>query len=199
MNVTMFLDTTNAYLTIILLDSNDDVLDSLQIWNYQKHSDTTTHRIDAMLTENQLDWFKINKLYLVVGPGSYTGIRVAITICKTMHAINDNLIVFTTNSLLLQAGNQQAISVISATSKEFYVAVYDNLQPLVAEQVVNANNLFLIKKEWNNFKVIEDYHEVDVVTNFLQIKAKCKKVNNVDNLEPLYLKPLAAEKFTNKQ
>lgn len=199
MAVTMFLDTTNAYLTIILLDKEDQLIDRIQIWNYQKHSDTTTFAIDKMLTKNALDWFKIKKLYLSIGPGSYTGIRVAITICKIMKVINDGLAVFVTNSLLLQAGNEQVISIITATSKEFYVAVYDNLQPLVLEQVVNDSNLLLIKKQWSNFTIVKDYHQVDAVANFLQIKQTCKKIRNVDDLEPLYLKPLTPEKFLNKQ
>ncbi|WP_339025380.1 tRNA (adenosine(37)-N6)-threonylcarbamoyltransferase complex dimerization subunit type 1 TsaB [Spiroplasma endosymbiont of Agriotes lineatus] len=190
---TLFLDTTNGYLVIILQDDRG-LLDSLQIWNHQKHTERATVLIDEMLTNNKLSWFDIDGLYLTVGPGSYTGIRVGITIAKTMKAVNEALQVFVTNSLLLQVGNKQAISVINAKTDQFFVAVYDNLNPSVLEQVVTRNNLFLLKKEWKKFKLIEDYHRVDLVENFLQIKHLCKKVTNVDDLKALYLKELQLKK-----
>lgn len=191
----LFIDTSNDFL-VIILQKNNKLLDSIQIWNHHQHTSSAVNSVDNMLKKHKWDWFDINELYISIGPGSYVGIRVSLTMAKTMKIINDKLEVYFTNSLLLQVGNDSAVSIIDAKTNYYYVAVYDKAKNLVLEQAVDKDTLLHIKRQWKHFKVIEDYHQVDLVKNFLQIKSFCKKVSDVNKLKPLYLKELNLKKYS---
>ncbi len=48
------------------------------------HLENLLPAIDALLKENNLDKLKINKIFVVTGPGSFTGLRIGITTAISM-------------------------------------------------------------------------------------------------------------------
>lgn len=90
---------------------------------------------------------EIEHIYISVGPGSFTGLRIAVTMAKTMHLANDtkivavdtldviaaNVISFTTQNTTTQGpihklpatGHEKIAAILDAKRGQFFVAVYN--------------------------------------------------------------------------
>ncbi len=69
-------------------------------WNKQRsHSEVITSHFNSAISEANINPADIDLVVLGVGPGSFTGIRVALNFCKAL-AYSYNIDVYTTNSLL---------------------------------------------------------------------------------------------------
>ncbi len=108
-----------------------------------KHSAEIFPTIQHLLKQCQLEPQQIQHVYISVGPGSFTGLRIAVTIAKTMHFANAvrvvavdtldviaaNVIDFTTTDptagLSAPATNCEIVApIVDAKRGQFFIAVY---------------------------------------------------------------------------
>ena len=80
----LFID-THGEIIILALYKNGDVLEVLKKQSNQSHSVYVINMIIELLNKNNITKNDINELYVVNGPGSFTGIRIGVTIAKTWH------------------------------------------------------------------------------------------------------------------
>ena len=106
----LYLDTTNQKLVVVIL-KNDKILASTSMNAWQQQTELAIPMITNLLAKCKIKLTNITKVVIANGPGSYTGIRVAITFVKTLKVLNHFLTIFTINSLLLQVGLIKAISI----------------------------------------------------------------------------------------
>ena len=78
----LFID-THGEIIILALYKNGDVLEVLKKQSNQSHSVYVINMIIELLNKNNITKNDINELYVVNGPGSFTGIRIGVTIAKT--------------------------------------------------------------------------------------------------------------------
>ena len=121
---TVVMDTSNAYLVIALYE-NDKCLERYQEFGNKKQSEYAITYLDEMLKRNNFNILDFDEMIITIGPGSYTGQRVALTIAKTLAAIS-KIKIKAVSSLHGYVGSDKAISVIDARSKKIFVGVYDN-------------------------------------------------------------------------
>ncbi|QBQ07398.1 tRNA threonylcarbamoyladenosine biosynthesis protein TsaB [Spiroplasma gladiatoris] len=183
----LFIDTSNNTL-VLILEKDNIVIDNLILTNQTKISDIALENISHLLKKHNLSLNKIDKFYITKGPGSYTGVRVAITIVKTLKTVNDKFRVYTISSLAYQAGKLDCVSLLDAKGDKYYVGVYSNKKTLVVDQILPKDYLGDFCKAFKNFTIIKDYHELDFVQNYLDLKDNFELIENVDNIEPLYIK-----------
>ena len=132
----LYLDTSSSFLYCGLVDDNSLVFQIKE--NYGKNlSKNTLYRIEKEFKENNISTKSVDKIILVNGPGSFTGIRIAVTIAKT-YAWALNIPIVTISSL-------QAMAISCDTDKEFIVpiidarrgyvfgAIYDNMANVIVE------------------------------------------------------------------
>jgi tRNA threonylcarbamoyl adenosine modification protein YeaZ len=87
--------------------------------------------IEEALGQAGIERKNIDCIAVGVGPGSYTGIRVAISIAQGWHIAGGvNLLAVTTADVLAEQARRQGLTghvtcVIDAQRQEFYVAAYD--------------------------------------------------------------------------
>jgi len=48
------------------------------------HTETVLNRLDFLMKESDSDWEELNAIAVLVGPGSFTGIRIGLTVVKTI-------------------------------------------------------------------------------------------------------------------
>ncbi len=190
MKYQLFLDTTNKDL-FIGLTRNKLILMDFQINNEKKHTENSIENIGRILKQFQLTFNDIGEIYLTNGPGSFTGIRVAITLTKIIKLLHPNIKVFVLSSLHLQAGMEpRVISLIDGRSNGHYFAIYSygvlesNIRFLTNEQVMK------IEKRKPNYKVFKDMKSILIMSNFMSLKSKAVFVEDMQLLEPLYIKDL---------
>lgn len=167
------------------------------IYYYGEKSDTTlSKKANSILAkafeETDLNIRDIDKLFIVNGPGSFTGIRVGVTIAKTIgYCLNIPLIPISELELLATTevkGNRMAI--IDARRGYVFGAVYDeNLNVIVPEKHILLEDL---KQKIQNYTIIDkDNEKINLLTMIR--KHEMDKPIDAHLLNPNYLKKTEAE------
>ena len=78
----LFIDTHDELITIAIKNKNDLYIKSQE--SEYSHSVFTMPMIESLFKENNLNVKNLNKIIVVNGPGSFTGIRIGLSIAKTM-------------------------------------------------------------------------------------------------------------------
>ncbi|WP_458257456.1 tRNA (adenosine(37)-N6)-threonylcarbamoyltransferase complex dimerization subunit type 1 TsaB [Spiroplasma endosymbiont of Dactylopius coccus] len=182
----LYLDTTNNKLTVVILQANK-ILASSSFIAWQKQTELAIPTITNLLVKCKIKLKDISKVVIANGPGSYTGIRVAITFVKTLKVLNSFLTVFTINSLLLQAGLIKSISVLSAYNNKSYLAVCDNGKIIIQPQLVDENAKIGIISDLLDYKIIENLEKCNIVENFQKLSPYFIEVKNMEDLRPYYI------------
>ena len=83
MKYQLILDTSSKYLIVAVAD-NEKVLKSIQYPAWQRQSEVAMTEINNIFETLNIKAKDIDTIIVSKGPGSYTGIRIALTIAKTL-------------------------------------------------------------------------------------------------------------------
>ena len=97
------LDTSNEAMSVAVLD-NDKLLAQTTINRKRTHSEQLLPAIDDLVAASGLQPEDLDKIIVADGPGSYTGIRIAVTTGKTL-AYTLNIALAGVSSLAVLAAN----------------------------------------------------------------------------------------------
>ena len=81
--ITLYLDTTSSFLYTAIIKESEVIAEIKEQLN-NNLSEYTLPRIEEMLTVKGISIDEIGKIVVVNGPGSFTGIRIGLTIAKTL-------------------------------------------------------------------------------------------------------------------
>lgn len=197
---TVVMDTSNKYLAIGIYQDGK-ALQKYQEAGNRRQSEDALVRLAEILKTHHWQLLDIDELVITIGPGSYTGQRVALTIAKTLAAIS-KVKIKAVSSLHSYAGSQKAISVIDARSKKIFVGIYDNNRVIKDDQIMLIDDFPALKKLYPDYEVVGDCqlvnspeHEVDLCQNIYQASLSVDYYQDVDNLVPRYLKDVEAKKI----
>lgn len=109
---TLALETSTEAGSVALLNNQSVV--SLREWRREKsHSELVTSNIEACLSEASLPAKKIERIAVGSGPGSFTGIRIAINAAKTLaYAASCNIFAANTFRTLAEPTKLQQLPVV---------------------------------------------------------------------------------------
>ena len=207
--ISLFLDTSTKNITISIIKDfeqiyffHEEIIEDLSV--------KILPLIDNALKECSLKINDIKKIYVTIGPGSFTGIRIGLTIMKVL-AWSLNIEIIPLSSLELLASTKTTtdyiIPYIDARRGNCFIAIYDNdLNIISNEQFENflefMNNIDKLK----TYKIVT-YDEID---NNNKIKPEIdvlKVINrhkndsavNPHTVNPNYLKLTEAEENLRKK
>lgn len=140
-------DTSNVALSVAILD-NEHLL-ATQTTNIKRnHSSQLMPIIDQTIKTSGLDINDIDRIVVAEGPGSYTGLRIAVTTAKTLaYAINAELIGVSSLALLAQNDTQDGVIApfFNARQGNVFAGVYDKkgseLKTLIEDQHISFEDL----------------------------------------------------------
>lgn len=197
---TIVMDTSNAYL-VIALYQDDQCVDKYQEDGNKRQSEYALTYLDEMLKKHQWEILDVEMMVITVGPGSYTGQRVALTIAKTLAAISD-IKIKAVSSLHGYVGSNKAISIIDARSKKIFVGVYNNNKAVIEDQLMLIEDFATFRQQYLEYPVYGDSDivglekmTIDLSENIYQASKSVEIVEDVDNLVPRYLKDVEAKKI----
>lgn len=198
--ISLFLDTsTNVFNTVLLKDNK--VIDSFTKEYDKDLSKEALFRIKEMLDRNSILPNDLDEIVCVRGPGSFTGLRIGVTISKTIaHFLDKKL--YSVSSLDVMATSSRGkviVPMIDARRGYVYAAIYsENYNILMEEAYIKKEELEQIAKTFANDIT---YIENDFTSNIeLLYKCSFKKEENPITFEPNYLKkPEAEEKLDDNQ
>ena len=142
-----------------------------------------------------------DEMVITIGPGSYTGVRVALTIAKTLNATM-NIKVKTVSSLKAMAGMKKAISILDARSHKLFLGIYNEGKVIVDDCLINIDEFENYQKQYTDYEIVGDSHlvgipekEVDLANHIYTLSTLEKEIENVDGLVPRYIKEVEAKKI----
>lgn len=190
--ITLCMDTSHTWLVIGLI-KDDQVIGKVQEKCWKKQSEELFPRLTALMNDCHLQPEDIDQIVISKGPGSYTGVRIAMTVAKVFCAMADKPI-YTVSTLLLYAGKKNCRVVTDARGKRVYTCLFFDGKALEDERAVEIENL-----EICDVNIVGDGALVgrqdewpDIVDNFLELKDEWEKHDNVHLVVPEYLKSSAS-------
>ena len=194
---TIIMDSANKYLVVALYE-DEKCLASLQEEGNRKQSEYAIVYLQKLLQENQLKISDFDEMVITIGPGSYTGVRVALTIAKTLNATM-NLKIKTVSSLKAMAGMKKAISILDARSKKLFLGIYNEGKVIVEDCLINMDEFENYQKKYSDYEIVGDTslpeQEINLVKNIYTLSYLESEVENVDGLVPRYIKEVEAKKI----
>ena len=175
-------------------------LEAFQEKGSRRQSEKAIPTLKEVLDRHHIALKDVKEMIITSGPGSYTGVRVAMTIAKTLAAVSD-VRIKSVSSLAAYAGMSQALSVIDARGHKVFVGVYENGLPLIKEQVVALEDFAQLRAEYGDFELVGeigclglDEKECDLCANIYALGQMADPIENVDLLVPTYIKDVEAKK-----
>ena len=153
--VSLLLDTSNTNLSIGLAKDHK-VIDQVVYDAWQKQSEFLVNELDILLKRNNLTRSDIEKVIAAKGPGSYTGVRIALTVAK-VSAFALNVPLYLVSSLeALKDENEPSICLMNARSKRSYFGVYDKENIILEDKIADNSAVLSYINEHPEYKVCGD-------------------------------------------
>ena len=155
---TLYIDTANDDLVLAILE-DDKLLNKIEKSCKNEHSIYTVSCLDELLKSCNLLPQDINNIMVVNGPGSFTGVRIGVTVAKTYAYIlkKDIILVSSLKALALSTPNKIAITLIDAKNSNYYMGIYDMFDNDVTYETFSTKEEVIQK--------IEQYQDATVVSN----------------------------------
>ncbi len=190
--ITLCMDTSSTYLVIAVI-KDGTVIGSVQEECWKKQSELLFPRMLMLLEELKIDADDIDEVVVTEGPGSYTGVRIAMTVAKVL-ASSKQIPLATLSTLQLIAGmNDTCRVLLDAHGKRVYTGVYNKGELVGEMQVMGVDELKEMLKEdevlIGDGQLVGTYHSMgNLAQNFLDLKDKWNYQENVHTVKPEYLK-----------
>lgn len=132
-----------------------------------------------------------NSIIVCNGPGSFTGVRLGVTVAKTLAYTKEIPIRVISSLECLATSLKDGVDKIVGFSDKngYYIGIFDNDMNLI------GNYEYLTNKEFNEYKEKYDV-QIDIEMDYLKILkyALTKEIKNAHEVNPVYIKKLDVEK-----
>ena len=190
---TVLLDSSNTNLSVGLARDNL-LLENISYEAWQQQSEYMIPELNKLLEKYSVKKEEISAVMVAKGPGSYTGVRIAITIAKTM-AVALGCKLYAVSSLRVQKdGKNPSICLINARSGRSYIGVYEGNDTLLEDQIMKNDEVLKYIADHPSYSVCGDvkYLGLEVKENnnvleMLNLKEALEDVNPL-SLKPVYMK-----------
>lgn len=201
--MTLYLDTSSSFLYCGLVKDGilvDEIKENLE----KKLSTYVVDKINKMFIQNDLTPKDVDKILVVNGPGSFTGVRIGLTIAKTL-AWTLNIKISTLSSLqamaLSSVDADYLVPLIDARRGYVYSGIYDKFgNCLLDDSYISLDTVLAYASKLDgNVKYITNDNIIDnkvpYSPDILKIVAFCSSYVSLNphGIDALYLKATEAE------
>lgn len=186
----LFIDTHNDVMIIALY--NDGVLKTIkELESNQSHSNNLIPAIKEVLDSNKICSSDINELIVDNGPGSFTGVRIGVTVAKTFaYALNIPIKMISSLQIKAFSSNKTLKLVVENDKNGYFVGLFKNNE-LQNEMFYLSNLAFKEYVENNNYEeILVDNIKIDYENLYKLISTL--KLTNYHEVNPIYVKQIEA-------
>lgn len=201
----LILDTSSAEMRVVLQTEKNVFCETAT----QKHMENLLPSVERLLIKAQSSLEQISVIGVVTGPGSFTGIRIAVTTAKAFCQVDANKKIVPINMLDLLGfvvGRQTKKSffvLIKCTASKIYAAQFDEKGNKIfegmktkeeMEKIKNIQKFFFSDKEFFSFlKAKELKLTSENYVEFLKENISKNNFSSFQNLSALYIALSQAE------
>ncbi len=191
----LLLDSSNTKLAVGIA-KDDILLDKIYYDAWQRQSEFMIQEINNILSRNKILPSQINEIIVTDGPGSYTGVRISLTIAKVVGVLNENVKIYLLSSLeILKNKNNLSICLMNARSNRSYVGIYKDNEVILNDCVLENKNIEKLIDKYKNISICGETEylglkscKYDIFNNMLDIKKHKDPVKDVLKIKAVYLK-----------
>lgn len=208
----LLIDTSNQPMSIALIQ-NGNVIDEINSNEKVNHSVQLLPNIQKLFNDNDINKKELNRIIVAKGPGSYTGVRIGVTVAKTLaYALKTEL--YGVSSLAALAATFKddfglLVPIIDARREAVYTGIYqwkeNQLENVVKDQYLTIDELKNILKEiqhpyifiGQDAEKLSDLLEGTVVANLPKASVMEELIEEPDDvytMTPNYIKLSEAER-----
>lgn len=186
--MTLFIDTHNEMAKVVIF------CDGKILTKKEKksvgHSNNIMPMIDEAFKENNLNIKNLKEIIVVNGPGSFTGVRIGVTIAKTIaYATKCNIKTVDSLSLKSISSNLNKAFCVEKDPNGYYCGLFQD-KKLISEM------FYLSNSEYTEFIKENDYEDIivdDIKLDYEGIYNYMKMIEAINSHEvkPLYIKKIA--------
>ena len=127
--ISLFIDTSKTSLSLGLMSGNKLIFKE-NTESYNKHSNYLINKIVNALKRNNLEIKDIDNFIILNGPGSFTGIRIGVTVMKTLAWSLNKKLYMLSNLKALELHSKENVdiklSIIDDKKDSFYMGIYSD-------------------------------------------------------------------------
>ena len=180
----LFIDTHDELITVGLKNGEELYLKTQE--SEYSHSIYTMPMIESLFKDNNLNVKDLKKIIVVNGPGSFTGIRIGLSIAKTMaYALNIDInTISSLTAYLISNNNGEKRRVVIEDNKGYYISVFDENDNNIVPEFYSEND------EYSEYKTVESKLDVNKIIDY----CKDMKSENPHFVNANYVKKIEVEK-----
>ncbi len=190
----VILDSSNVDLLVAIAE-DDKLIDVTCYEAWQRQSEMMVVELEKIFKKNNIDKSNIKDILCGIGPGSYTGVRISLTIAKTA-SFALNIPVYPISSLrMLRDGDKPSICLINARSKRSYIGVYEGKDIILKDTIFTNDEVLDYIKNHPDYSVCGDTeylgikgHRSNAAIEMIAIKKYTEPMLDTLGLKPVYLK-----------
>ncbi len=182
----LFIDTSSNILTIALIDNNN-VMAKISYDSNNEHSRYAMLGIEKAFADTKMGPNDIDKIMVVNGPGSFTGIRIGVTIAK-VYAWALKKKVIPVSSLKSYA--------LSNHLSDYYVAVIDARRQYVYAGIYDKDYNEVMPEKYISIKELNDF--INTLNGSVALIGDIK-INDRDKMMPIKLDILKIVEYYNNE
>lgn len=192
--ITLCMDTSSKFLVLALIQE-DELIGKRCLSSWKRQSEMIFPQLTELLAECGLTPKAIDQVVVTKGPGSYTGVRIAMTVAKVLCS-TANLPLYALPTLeLIGAGKTKAAVLLDARSQRAYFGMIENGRLSGKEEVLSLSEIQARIDNADGLELVGDCSLLgledcypDLAQAFLTTRSQWQRVENVHLLVPEYLK-----------
>lgn len=178
----LFIDTHDMLITIAI--KNGDKLFIKTKESEYSHSKFVMPMIKEIFEENNLDIHNLDEILVVNGPGSFTGIRIGLTIAKTIaYSLNIKIKCISSLTAYLVSSDLSSDKMcVIEDNKGYYISVFDKDNNSVIPECYVTSNEYdyeIVENKLDVMKVIDYSKKIDY-EDYYHVKANYVKKIEVE-------------------
>ena len=191
---TLLLDSSNTSLSVGI-ESNGVLLGFTSYESWQSQSEHMIPEIDKLLKQFYLSRDDINGVVTSIGPGSYTGVRISLTIAKVIGLCLDVPVYPVSSLRVLKDNDKPSICLINARSNRSYFGVYKGDEVIINDCIKTNDEVLEYIKEHPGYSICGsvaylgfENKDTNICLQMVSLLKSLKSCDNALALKPVYLK-----------
>lgn len=190
----VLLDSSNRDLAVGI-GKEGVLVDAIQYEAWQRQSEYMISELDRLLEKHHIERKDIEGVVVSIGPGSYTGVRIALTIAKVM-ALALSCPLYAVSSLqILRKKEEPSVCLMNARSQRSYIGIYQGDEVILADTIWKNEDVLQFLKAHPQYHICGDVTYLglegepsSVLEEMLTLSYRKTKEDNPLGLTPRYLK-----------
>ena len=156
------------------------------------HAKYLVDRIDQLLKKNGVTLEDIHEIVVGEGPGSYTGIRIAVTVGKTL-SYAKNIPLYAVSSLIFMSSGLTGLVCVMHDARRGYAfaTIYQGHEVFMQSQYILQDTLKKHPHYEDAHLILLDHEHYRVDTNIIDMHKR--RIEDVHAFEPNYTRKTEAE------